>query len=63
LQKVADTFTDRRAAGFACQEMRDAASLKMRRESVGLCGFSASFRSLERDERQSRHLPIVKQSS
>jgi hypothetical protein len=55
LQKVADTFADRRTAGFARQEMRDAASLEARRESVGLCGLSASFGSLERDERQSRH--------
>ncbi len=43
LQKVADTFADRRAAGFARQDIRNAASLKTRRESVGLCGLSASF--------------------
>ncbi len=43
LQKVADTFADRRAAGFTRQEMRHAASLKARRQSVGLCGLSASF--------------------
>jgi hypothetical protein len=29
--------------------------MEARSESLGLCGFSASFRSLERDERQSRH--------
>mgnify|MGYP003693917707 CR=1 FL=1 len=43
LQKVADTFADRRAAGFARQDIRDAASLKTRRQPVGLCGLSASF--------------------
>jgi hypothetical protein len=35
--------------------MRNTASLKVRRQSVGLRGFSASFGSFERDERQSRH--------
>src|SRR6266550_6243234 len=43
LQKVADTFADRRAAGFARQNVRNVALLKMRRESVGLRGLSASF--------------------
>src|SRR6266581_4742621 len=43
LQKLADTFADRRAAGFAGQDIRNVASLKMHRESVGLCGLSASF--------------------
>src|SRR5262249_4834951 len=63
LQKLADAFADRRAAGFAGQDVSDVASLKTRCESVGLGGLSASFGSLERDERQSRHLPILKQSS
>ena len=36
LQKLADAFADRRAAGFARQEIRNIASLKTRRESVGL---------------------------
>jgi hypothetical protein len=63
LQKVPDTFADRCAAGFTRYEMWDAASLKVRREPFGLCGLSAPFGSLERDEWQSRHLPIVKQSS
>ena len=43
LQKVADTFADRRAAGFARQEIRNIAFLKMRRKSVGLSRLSASF--------------------
>src|SRR4029077_15678833 len=43
LQKVANTFADRRAARFARQGIGNVASLKMRRESVGLCGLSASF--------------------
>src|SRR6476659_10109893 len=63
LQKVANTFANRCAAGFPREDMRDAASLKTRHQPLGLCGLSASFRSFKRDERQSRHLPIVKQSS
>jgi hypothetical protein len=55
LQKLSDTFADRRAAGFPRKDMRNTASLKVRRQSVGLRGFSASFGSFERDERQSRH--------
>src|SRR5512132_1618426 len=43
LQKIADTFADRRAARFARRDVRYAASLNARRQSVGLCGFSASF--------------------
>ena len=43
LQKVADTFADRRAAGFAGQKIRNIESLKMRGESVSLGGLSASF--------------------
>src|ERR1043166_2745680 len=43
LQKVADTFADRRAAGFARQDIRNVASLEARRESVRLCRLSASL--------------------
>src|SRR4029077_18649361 len=43
LQKVANTFADRRAPRFPREDIRDAASLKARRKSVGLCGLSASF--------------------
>src|SRR4030095_1718689 len=43
LQKVADTFADRRAAGFARQNVTNVASLKTRREPVCLCGLSAFF--------------------
>ena len=62
LQKLADTFSDWRATGFARQNTRNVALFKARGESFSLCGLSASLRSLERDERQPRHLPIVKQS-
>jgi len=60
LQKLADAFSNRCAPGFTRQDVRDIASLKMRREFICLRGLSASFRALKRDE---RHLPIVKQSS
>src|SRR6266404_5147105 len=43
LQKVSDTFADRRAAGFTRQQMRHAGSLKACRQSLGLCGLSASL--------------------
>src|SRR6266511_1177847 len=43
LQKVADTFADRRAPGFPREDIRDAATLKARRQSFGLCGLSATF--------------------
>jgi hypothetical protein len=63
LQELADAFADGRAPGFARQDAWNIASLKTRRESFGLCRLPTSFRSLKRDERQPRHLPIVKQSS
>jgi hypothetical protein len=43
LQKIADRFAYRRAAGFARQDTRNATALEMRRKSVGLGGLSASF--------------------
>ena len=55
LQKLADAFADRRPARFTGQQTRNTGPMEARSESLGLCGFSASFRSLERDERQSRH--------
>jgi hypothetical protein len=55
LQKLADAFADRRAAGFMGQHAWNTGLMEARSESLGLCGFSASFRSLERDEGQSRH--------
>src|SRR5215831_14705278 len=36
LQKLANSFADRRSARFTCQDIRNAGSLKTRRKSVGL---------------------------
>src|ERR1044071_1677444 len=55
LEQFTDRFSDRCAAGFACKDVRDIASLKVGGQFVGLCRLPASFRSLERDERQPRH--------
>src|SRR6266513_262890 len=63
LQKLAETFSDRSAARLARQGARNTAKLKDRSEPFGLCGFSASFRPLECDERQPRHDVTCAQSS
>jgi hypothetical protein len=51
LQKLANAFPDRGATWFAGQHTRNTGALKTCSESLSLCGFSASLRSLERDER------------
>src|SRR5947208_16912032 len=55
LKQCANCFTDRCPTWLARNKKRNLQFLQPRREPLYLCGFSAPFRSLKRDEWQPRH--------